>query len=387
VVSSKIFQTGREQSAATKKNKFATKGKTMKRTLLLSFLLIFVFSYPQKILRNPKKPLSKNPGRVLKLVEVMRINGEGDGYYYSGANKLKIDNSGNIYISDFWSSRTRSHFLKFSPDGKFLKDLYKQGEGPGEIQSGFDFAFTESEIYVYDNMKRKIIVIDKDGKFITEFKTKSESFNAFIGIFKDWLVFLRKDYPFERKTSRLYNVKNVIVFVSKDGQIEKDFYTFSNKEFYISLAQGGGSMSWDPFILVKGNDKLFVCSSREYLIEVLDLESGKIISRFRRKYPHVKHIKQKWEETFISKYNAPKKKFDSDIEDLLYDRDFLWIKTSTKDELKGYLYDFYDSEGRFLDSFYIKARLVRIDSNYLYTSEYDQNHLPYVVKYKIETFD
>jgi len=117
---------------------------------------------------------------------------------------------------------------------------------------------------------------------------------------------------------------------------------------------------------------------------VLDLESGKIISRFRRKYPHVKHIKQKWEEAFISKYNAPKIKFDSDIEDLFYDRSFLWIKISTKDDLMGYLYDLYNSEGRFLDSFYIKPQLIRIDNNYLYTSEYDKEHLPYVVKYRIE---
>jgi hypothetical protein len=359
----------------------------MKKIGLLSFVLIFVALYPQKIIHNPRAPLSKNAGRVLKLVEVMRINGEGDGYYYSGANKLKIDKSGNIYISDFWSSRTRSHFLKFSPDGKFLKDLYKQGEGPGEIQSGFGFVFSESEIYVYDYTKRKIIVMDADGKFITEFKTKSESFNDFIGIFKEWLIFWRKDRPYERKKSRLYDVKNVIVFVSKDGQVEKDFCTFSNKEFFISLAQGGGGMSWDPFISVIGNDKLYVCSSRDYLIEVLDLESGKIISKFKREYPHIKHEKQEWEKSFISKYNAPKKKFDSDIEDLLYDGGFLWVRTSTKDDLKGYLYDLYDRDGRFLDSFYIKARLLRIDNNYLYTSEYDQDHLPYVVKYKIELFD
>lgn len=357
----------------------------MKRLAILFIVIFLVTVYAQQIINNPKTPRNKNAGRVLQLNEVMRISGEGENYYYNGANELQIDKSGNIYICDFWHTNKRAHLPKFSPDGRFINDLYKQGEGPGEIQSAFDFAISESEVYVYDYMKRKIIVMEEDGKFVKEFKLKSDSFSELIGIFEEWLLFLRKSAPYERKTSRLYDVRNVIVFVSKDGKIEKDFATFLSKQFFISSAQGGGSMSWDPFISVIANDKLFVCHSQEYLIEVLDLKSGKIILRFKRKYPRVKHELQKWEKDFASRFNAPKKKFKPDINDLLYNHGYLWVKTSTEDEKKGFLFDLYDTEARFLDSFFInvKGRIVKIDGDFLYSSETDEDYLPYVAKYRI----
>ena len=156
----------------------------------------------------------------------MRIDGDGENYYFVGANRLHIDGSGNIYIRDYWSSDQKPNFLAFSPDGQFLRDLYRQGEGPGEIQSGFDFIISEPNIFVYDYTKRKIIILQNDGNLITEFKMKPDSSLELLGTFKDWLIFMRKEKPYEVKTSRLYDKKNVIVFVSKNGEQKKDFFTF-----------------------------------------------------------------------------------------------------------------------------------------------------------------
>ncbi len=357
----------------------------MKKILPLLFFLAITTLTAQQIIDNDKTPQNKNAGRVLKLEEALRIDGEGENYYYNGVVNLQIDASGNIYINDAWSSNTRAHLVKFSPEGRFLKDLFRQGEGPGEIQSAYNFALSDKKVYVYDYMKRKIIVMEEDGTFVREFKTKSDSFNDFIGIFEDWLVFTRKDTPFERKTSRLYDVNNVIVFISKDGQTEKDFYTFTNQLFVISSAQGGGMMNWDPFMAKIGDGKLYVCSSQEYLIEVLDLKTGQITSRFRRSYARKKHEMREFEKKFISKYSAPKRRFDNDIRELFYDGGFLWIKTSTEMEDKGQMFDVFDTNGRFLDSFFINTngRIVKIDGDFIYSSETDEDDLPYLMKYKI----
>jgi hypothetical protein len=357
----------------------------MKRCISFLIFIFVLAAYAQEVIENPETPQVENAGRVLALEEEFRIDGQGEGYYYNGAIKLLLDESGNIYICDSWTSQQRSHLLKFTPDGKFLQDLYRQGEGPGEIQSAFDFALSGSEAFLYDWIKRKVIVMDQDGKLRGEFKTELVSLNDFIEVFKEWLVFSQREHPTERKTSKLYDVKNVIVFVSKDGDSEKDFCTLLNQQFYVSQAQGGGGMNWDPFIVTSGNDSLFVCRSSEYLIEVLDLDTGEITARFKREYPRVRHEQQEWEKEFASKYNAPKKKYENDIKDLFYDRGRVWVQTSTEDEDKGFLFDVFDTEGHFLDSFYIniEGRILKIDGDFLFAAEHDEEELPLVVKYRI----
>ena len=133
----------------------------MKKAFILYLIFGLVSAHAQQIIDNPKTPLNKKPGRILTLKEVMRIDGEGENYYYNGANELQIDKSGNIYLRDVWHSSQRMHLPKFSPDGKFVK----------------------------------------------EYKTKPGSSKALIGSFKDWLVFVRKVRPSERKKSRLYDLK------------------------------------------------------------------------------------------------------------------------------------------------------------------------------------
>jgi hypothetical protein len=367
------------------KGVLALKKESMKKIVFFVFFTVFAAAFAQQIIDNPKTPKNKDAGRILKLKEEMRIKGEGKDYFLSGARDLQIDKSGNIFICDSWSSSQESHLMKFSPEGRFLKDLYRQGQGPGEIQSLYDFVLDESEVYVYDYMQRKIIVMGTDGRFIKEFKDRSGTFNDFIGVFKDWLVFMRTDRPYERKHSRLYDLKDVIVFVSKDGEMEEDFHTFIRKQFIISLAQGGGMMDWDPFIATMGDDELYVCHASEYLVEVFDLNTKKITTKFRRKYPRVKHEMLRGEKEFIARYNAPKKKFDPDIKELFYNHGYLWVKTSVEDKDKGFLFDVFDSKGQFLDSFFINldGYIVKIDGDFLYSSESDEEGLPFVVKYRI----
>jgi len=350
---------------------------------ILAAILAFAGFFQERA--NPKTPLHPNPGRILKLAEELRIPGEGEGYYFEGARDLKIDSSGNLFICDSWSSARKAHLPKFSPEGKFVKDLYRQGEGPGEILSSFDFAVSGGDLFIFDNMKRKIVVMDTDGNFKAEFKKETSPFNELLGTSGEWLVFSRRDSPLERKTSRLYDVKNVLVLVSKDGKSEKELASISNRVFYISLAQGGGGMGWDPFEAIIGNDRLYVLSTQKYLVQVLDLATGKTVSSFKRDYPRVDHAARDWEKKFISQYNAPKREYENDVAALFFDGRCLWVQTSTESKEKGVLYDLFDPDGRFVDSFHVnlKGRVLRIDGEFLYASVPDPNDLPVLVKYRI----
>lgn len=302
---------------------------------------------------------------------------------------MEIDDVGNLYINDSYSSARKSHLLKFSPEGRFLKDLYRQGEGPGEIQSSYDFALNGSNVVLYDYMKRKIVVEDLGGNYKIQFSKETFPFDTLVGSYGEWLVFGRKASPLERPTSRLYDIRHDIVFLSKDGKKERELCAINNQMFYVSLSQGGGFMNWDPFEAAVGGARLFINSTQEYRIQILDLNTGKTEGVWARDYPRVEHAAREGEKRFVSQFNAPKRRYENDISGLLVGGGLLWVRTSTESKDKGILYDLFDPAGRFADSFYIdiKGRVLRIADGFLYASSYesdsDPKAIPALVKYRI----
>ena len=62
------------------------------------------------------------------------------------------------------------------------------------------------------------------------------------------------------------------------------------------------------------------------------------------------------------------------------------VNTSTEDDEKGTLFDLFNQNGIFVDSFYIfvKGRVLGIYGDFIYAAERDEDYLPYIVKYKID---
>jgi len=354
----------------------------MKKSILLfSFLLIFSsVIYAQEVIENPEKPLSKNTGRVLKIKETMSIVDEPGKFYFRSPRDIKIANDGSIFISDYRGY----NFLKFSPDGKFLNNLYKKGEGPGEIQSGFGYALSQNEIYIYDYVKRKVIRMENDGSLINEFKTRTEQYNEFNGIFGDWLVFMKLVFPYKRDKVQMYQVKHAIVLLSKDGEKEKESHVFLNKRFYVA---NSGMMVWDPFdsVFDENSGYLYVSCTREYMVHVLDMNSGKVIRSFKRKYKRVPYEMSQDEEDFIKRVNAPRKKYEEDINRLHLFNGLLWVETSTKDEERGIMIDVFNNKGQFVDNFYLAlgGYLESVQDNLIFVSESDENGNIIIKKYII----
>jgi hypothetical protein len=348
---------------------------------LLLFLIITSVIYSQEIIENPEKPLSKNAGRTLKLVEELRITDEPGVFYFRSPGNLKITEDGHIYIADPYGS----NFIKFSPNGQFLKNLYKKGEGPGEIQDYFDYALSLNRIYIYDYMRGKIIITDYEGNLLSEYKLETERHNDFLGIYKDSLILLKDIWPphVDRKTSRLYEIKRKIIKLSKDGKTSEENNIFSNKIFLIASSLGGGAMPWDSFYSVLDEDSgyLYVSSTREYMVHLLDLNRRKVIRSFTRKYKRVRHEMSQREEDFIKKYNAPRKKYEEDIERLHLYKGLLWVETSIKDEKRGIMIDVFNSKGQFLDNFYLAldGNLMSVQDKFLFVVKSDEEG-NYIIK-------
>ena len=332
----------------------------------------------QTIIQNPDKPLAKNAGRVLKLQEIWHITDEGGQFYFKYPGEMRLSSDGHIFLAD------ENELLKFTPEGKFIKNLFKKGQGPGEIESDFAYFIHNNEIYIYDFMTIKIIQTDLNGDLIKQTRIESGPYNGFYGVFKNWLVFLKDVFPppSERK-SRLQDLPCAIRLISLDGKIEKDCYVFQRQMFF----RPNGITSWTRWasILSEDGNRLYVSHTRDYLIEALDLNNGQVINRFKREYPSVKYKERGWEDNFYKKFDVPKIKYEIDVVGLFMNKDSLWVSTSTNDKEKGDLFDVFDGQGRFIDSFFLGAdrTLLNAYGDTVFVLEKDKAENYRVVKYKI----
>ncbi len=346
--------------------------------VLLSISIWSLLASGQTIIENLEKPPAKNAGRVLKLQEIWRITDQSGQFYFKYPGELRMSSDGHILLAD------ENELLKFTPEGKFIKNLFKKGQGPGEIESDFAYFLHDNEIYIYDFMALKMIRKDLNGELIKQVRIESGPYNGFYGVFKNWLVFLKDIFPLpsERK-SKLQDMPCAIRLVSQDGKSENESYVFQRQMFFWP----NEITSWTRWasILSEDGNRLYVSHTRDYLIEALDLNKGQVVNRFKRKYPSVKYKERGWEENFYKKYGAPKIKYEIDVSGLFINKDSLWVKTSTSDKEKGDLFDVFDSQGRFIDNFYLGAGRTLLnpygDTAFILEKDKAENYL--LIKYKI----
>ena len=155
-------------------------GKILIGVLFAVLVLPHVFGISQQIIENPEKPLAKNAVRVLELKEVWRITDESAPFYFRHPYRLFLAPDGSVFLEDV------EELLKFSADGKFLKNLFKKGQGPGEIGNNFTYLLAGDELYVKDYGQRRIFRMDLDGNYLGQFDA-AMSRNTLLGVRRDGL--------------------------------------------------------------------------------------------------------------------------------------------------------------------------------------------------------
>jgi len=352
--------------------------------LMLSFFFLFSGLKAQQVIENSDEPLSKNAGRVLPLRTVFRITDQSGDFFFKGIWLLKVAPDGEIYIFDY------DQLLKFASDGKFIKNLLKKGQGPGEVTKAsypYDarFNINRDDLYIYDLNARKVIHAKPDGDYIDEFKIKFGHPSGIWGSLEDRLVFTEEEaVPMgAAKTAGLRDVEVTVLSIAKDGSSSKKILSFP-KQLYEGPNFG---MDWAPFIVafIENDAQLYVSHTCEYKIVQVDLKGGQMTRSFSRIYPRVDYVVKAWEKDFFKKHDIKPKKYENDILDLFVNKGKIWAKTSTKDEKKGYLIDVFDQEGKYIDNFYVSipGAIAAVQDDYIYSTEQDKDGNMQVMKYKI----
>jgi hypothetical protein len=352
----------------------------MKRTVYILLALIMAGSgFSQELVRNPAKPQNPQAGRILKLEPVFEISDASGEFFFKYPQKFDMDDRGFLYILD------EDQLLKFSPEGKFVRNFYKKGQGPGEIASDDGmrgFFCIRNSVFVYDG-DGKIIQFDGEGKLISEVKqTAGMSFTLFGMGEKGYFMQGQTIAPFGGPAG-FKEIEYQVILVSLDGSSAEKIVGFPGRIYQAAH----GRMAWGRYLQAfnPADGSLYVSYTDEYKIVHADLFKRKIVASFTREYPRVRSSISDAMKDIYEKNNLPKKDFENDIMATFVCDNNLWVRTNNTVKDKGMLFDVFDPEGRFLDSFYlyVKGSLALARGGFIYVTEKDKDENILIRKYKV----
>jgi hypothetical protein len=346
--------------------------------IFLSMIMV-VAGFSQELIRNSNKPLNPQAGRTLKLEPVFEISDASGEFFFKYPYKFDMDDRGFLYILD------EDQLLQFSPDGKFVRNFYKKGQGPGELASPFQmvsFSCVRNSVFVYDGVN-KIIQFDGEGKLLSEVKQMAGRFFTLFGIDENGYFMEGQTNTPRGGPAGFKEIESTANLVSLGGNSAEKIMGFTSRVY-----EGPNfGMDWDRYIQVynQGDGSLYVSHTCEYKVVRADLLKRKIMASFTRDYPRVMFALPENSKSFYEKFSPPKKDFENDISAMFVCDNNLWVKTSTTVKDKGMLFDVFDPQGRFLDSFYLNVdgSLALARGGFIYVTEKDKDENILVRKYKV----
>ena len=368
----------------------------MKNIRILFLMLVIMTGYGIRMDGGePKSPGNADKGRVLNMEEVMRIEDGQDDYYFKSPHKIQVGPDGSIYVLD------DDQFLKFGPDGKFIKNLCKVGQGPGEFDGIYDYVITNDTLVVLQRQPDKIVLMTHDGKFIREFRPKTPTHKLF-AVHGGLYITAHSSSPRLDKVGDepvFSDVFWTLGYVSEDKETEEPDVQFQTRWYAKRI--GGRALIANhigEFIAKPYKDKyLIICHTEEYGLKLFNINTKKIEKDFNREYRRVRCTKDGSGRTEIRPEVfklAPPVEHLNDIQQMFIRDENILIMTSTVDPRKGLLFDVFNIQGEYSDSFFlplkqaVKAEAledlpVAIQGDYFYIVEYDEDEIPSIVKYRM----
>ena len=313
--------------------------------------------FGQEIVENPAKPAAKNAGRAVAFKEIATVRDGGEEFYFEWPRNIQAAPDGSFFLV------SKDQLLQFDASGRFLRNYYKRGQGPGEMQYGVRYGFDGRTLVVFNFAK--VLRFDLDGHYLGEYRVSPKAGNAknFLRALDGRVVFVKWAFPAGKTESEVVDMPQVLVSVSGSGEDVRELSNFPIKAYVMRSGRGGGALTeFNRLLTASASDgRMFISHTQEYLVKLYDPASDRVIRTFRRKYnrvPPTAEEEERWKKP--GAYLAPGKpvippaqKYSNDIRALFVVDDRLWVLTSTIDPEKGKLVDVFDLEGRYLDNFYL----------------------------------
>jgi sugar lactone lactonase YvrE len=163
-------------------------------------------------------------GKVLMTLGRAGVAGDGTDTFRQPTD-VAVARNGDIFVADgHRDSATgtpgNNRIVKFSKDGKFLKQWGKKGTGRGEMQEPHTIAFdSQGRLFVGDRINNRIQIFDQEGRFLDEWKQFSRPSGIYIT--KDDTIYVAdsESGPDTGARERPGWTKGIRIGSAKDGKV------------------------------------------------------------------------------------------------------------------------------------------------------------------------
>ena len=330
------------------------------------------------IVKNPEEPLFQEPLFTLK--EELSIGGADDReeYLFVEMSRIAIDDDDNIYILD----RRGAHVKVFDSSGTYIRTIGRKGQGPGEFQNPIEMFIThDNEMVVEDFANRRLSFYALDGEHL-----KDQSFgDKLLG-----KIAVDPEGSFYAMTTEYYvPTENGI----RIGQyLIKKFDDHLN--FLYTLDSSNVPEQMDHFMYyfmllfdINKDGNIIVGNGRDYILDIFDAGGG-LIRKIEKEYNPVEVTQEAVEEqkenmlfqlkTKIPTHHSAYRSFRWSEDNRIY----VWTWDKPADGSK-YVYDVFDSEGRYISKMSLSIKPWILRNEKLYTLDEDDNGFHVAKRYKV----
>lgn len=319
---------------------------------------------------NPAEPIKDAVASAA--TERWRIGGDTDDEdeFFGVIGQLLADKTGNIYLLD----SQLNHVKIFSADGEFIREIGREGEGPGEFRSGVSMFFAENgNIAVLQVAPGRIVMLTPDGKPAGDHPLPAREDGGMLILLGGSsrggnLVLAAATNAF---ADQRFDQTRYLARIGADGKETAKYHTETRTIDFANPVLD--DMVWDTFDrrwVVGGDGRVYACTNySDYRIQVWapDGTTDRVIEKaytHQKRTPKEKKIVEDIMGVFVKQIPNGTVKisdFNKDIESIFVrDDGSIWVLTSdgTRDlpENTAGVFDVFDRDGRFVRRVTLKAQ-------------------------------
>lgn len=332
-----------------------------------------------EVITNPDYP--RDGRQVYELVEELNIGAiEGDeNYLLSAPQDVKVAGNGDIYVLEWMEAR----ILVYDKNGKYVRTAAHKGRGPGEFETPAYFdLLSDGRLVLLDARNRQVSILDRNGTYVGGFKVEGFC-NGMKVDGQDLLYFARSITPEVNVigVTQIIERKIELFCTDLDGRMLYDYGDFRGGKMSYTRTKTGATSGMSPYAhttawTVDEEGKLYAGYNENYQLSVYDPD-GELIFKFGRDFIPIKYEKYKG--------GANPEYWSAFSQYMFFDDEgnlWLWHYAGTEEE-EVYEYDIFSPEGIYLRQVVVPHRIYRIKNGKVYSIIRDEEGYRYVKRFRM----